>query len=187
VNNREQLPVPEYRVHLAISSVNNEILVSPLSKHLLSPYFEEKYGYFWSEGEPVSVIPFDSSSIVLGNFVKATIQISKLHYKAPEAAQLLELRKKRREDLIAKFGKGNPRFHQPMWSLQFVASSAVSDKVFQNEYIHLIVEDAQESHLGLLITGSFTKSDLQPYQTQVSATCSDDELGQAILNLIGAI
>ena len=172
--------IPKFRVHVAISPENDEILISPLSKFPLSPYPEFDAGYGWSEFEPVSVIPVGSSPERLGELVKATIQISQFYYRAPDADDLLKQREERRKYLVAKFGKENPRFRHPP-SFSFVASTATDHDVFTREYDHILVEDGGESNLRI-----FPESNLQSVQRRIPYDSPNKELGQMILNMVGS-
>jgi hypothetical protein len=172
--------IPKFRVHIAISQKNDEILIAPLNKSPISPYPEFDAGYDWSEFEPVSVIPVASSLERLGELVKAAIQISQLHYRAPEADDLLKQREERRKYLVAKFGKENPRFRHPP-SFSFVASTAADHDVFTREYDHILVEDGGKSNLRI-----FPESNLHSVQQQISSDRPNKELGQMILNMAGS-
>jgi hypothetical protein len=174
--------IPKFRIHTAISQLNDEILVAPMSKWALSPYPDEDAGYAWSDFEPVSVIPFASSSELLGKIVKATIQISLFHYRTPEAKTFLEKREVRRKYLVEKFGKDNPRFIHPP-SFTYVASTALDFIFFMKEYDHILVEDDGTSSLRFIVGSVIEKSDLQAVQEQFPYNSSDNELGQAIKNL----
>ena len=172
--------IPKFRVHIAISKENDEILISPLSKSPLTPYPEFDAGYDWSEFEPISVIPFAGSPERLGELVKATIQISQFHYRTPCADDLLKQREERRKYLAAKFGKENPRFRHPP-SFSFVASTATDHDVFTREYDHILVEDGGESNLRI-----FPESNLYSVQRRISYDSPNKELGQMILNMVGS-
>jgi len=174
--------IPKFRVHIAISQTNDEILIAPMNKWALSPYPEIDAGYAWSEFEPVSVIPMASSPDIVGKLVIATTKICLFHYRAPEASALLEKREERRKYLVEKFGKDNPRFHHPP-SFSYVASTAPDNAYFVKEYIHILVEDDGETNLHFSIGSSFNQSDLQPVQRQFPYNSLDKELGQTILNL----
>jgi hypothetical protein len=169
--------IPKFRVHVAISRKNAEILVTPLSKFPLSPYPESDAGYGWNEFEPVSVMPFAGSPERLGELVKAAIQISQLHYRAPEADGLLKQREERRKYLVEKFGKGNPRFRHPP-SFSFVASTAADYDVYMKEYDHILVEDGGASILRL-----FPESNLHSIHRQISYDSRNKVLGQMILDM----
>ena len=173
--------IPKFRVHVAISQENNEILISPLSKFPLSPYPEFDAGYDWIEFEPVSVIPVASSPERLGELVKAAIQISQFHYRTPDADDLLKQREERRKYLVAKFGKENPRFRHPP-SFSFVASTATDHDVFTKEYDHVLVEDGGGSSLRI-----FPESNLQSVQRLLSYDSPNKELGQMILDMAKSI
>ena len=176
----QDVVIPKFRVHVAISQANDEILISPLSKFPLSPYPEFDAGYGWNELEPVSVIPVASPPERLGELVKATIQISQFHYRAPHADDLLKLREERRKYLVAKFGKENPRFRHPP-SFSFVASTATDLDVFSREYDHILVEDGGGSILRI-----FPESNLHSVQRRISYDSPDKEVGQMILNMAGS-
>lgn len=174
--------IPNFRVHTAISQVNDEILVSPMSKWALSTYPEQDAGYAWGDFEPVSVIPFTSSPELLGKLVKSTIQISLFHYRAPGAKTLLKKREERRKFLVDKFGKANSRFYHPP-SFAFVASTASDYGFFLEEYNHILVEDDGETNLRFIVSPLIGKSDLQPIQKQFPINSAEEKLGQAILYL----
>ena len=169
--------IPKFRVHIAISGKNDEILVSPLSKFPLSPDPDFDAGYGWSDFEPVAVMPFAGSPERLGELVKAAIQISQLHYRAPEADDLLKLREERRKYLVARFGRENPRFRHPP-SVSFVASTAPDHDAYIKEYDHILVEDGGGTMLRL-----FPETNLNSIHRQIPYNSSNQELGQTILDM----
>jgi len=185
--------IPRFRVHVAISEKNDEILVAPMSAWALSPYPEIDAGYAWSDLEPVTVLSFASAPDTVGKIVKAAIQICLFHYRAPEAPALLTRRQQRRDYLVEKFGKEDPRFVHPP-SFSYVASTASSFLSYKEDYVHLLVEDDGDSNLRF-IDCSLTDetslhaqhwiqvSDLPAIQTHFPSQSSDHDLGQAVLRL----
>jgi hypothetical protein len=175
--------ISDFRVHIAISQVNNEILISPMTKSSLTPYPDIDPGYVWEDFEPVTTITFTSTPELLGKTIKSTIQLSLFHYEAPETKTLLANRDVRREYLIKKFGKNNPRFIHPP-SFLFIASTASDYSNFCEKYNHLFIENDRNINIRIVPGSTASTSGIQiPILAQIPFDCPNDILGQKILDI----
>jgi hypothetical protein len=135
--------IPEFRAHISLSEQHNEIIMSAQMKSADSPYPEIYEGYSWNDFVPVSVSPFGSSQVFLGQRVKDILLLSRVHYKAPATKKLLEEWESRKRYLEKIFGNPDLRKleNRVFGPRAAIASSAQNLQLFWSEYDHIIIED----------------------------------------------
>jgi hypothetical protein len=136
--------VPRFRVHIALSAMRDEAIFAAQLKYADSPYPETDPGYHWGDFEPVSVLALTNNDLSLGERLKALLEMSNIHYRAPATGMLQAEQILRKQFLMTLFGEPDSRLVAGKFvdrSRAFMASQSPDLRTFWEEHQHFIAED----------------------------------------------